>query len=494
MRFHAVFAVVLYATLGGCASYPTQTDKFPAALVGEEPQASPKASSQVVIVRILTGLDEAAAPDLRARLINEAYYGRPKTSYSKKNLDLNTLDQSVAKTTFYGFQVFEALRTALPEATVIPQPVSLTIDGAGMATFTSKAEVPTPTVVVDFFAYIPPDWVPGSTQPFATMGRTVVPIYTIRTAPSVSPGTGGAVSGMEFLAPVVAEGYGRGAFSGAGASILELLNCRCEDAYKRNKEKTYLIDKEELAKARAWTPEKFVAWPSYKHNFETLDTLDGRSDMAPDASLKAVAWLVRDALAAAATNDEAMIAARADRLEYYDAAAAQALRSGIELDPVKADVFRRVEETEQEYFQAVSAGFLSRHLNEEVLTAFLEVRKEEQSQIKTAKTMSWVGFGLNLALAGAASYNGSNLAMSNAMVTMTAMNQVMEDSFANMAQSVDLNQGQFGKDQIKVSMQLADGEKQLSVKNYDDLRRQLQTYYVRAAKPRGQGVRSRSSS
>lgn len=474
----------LFCSLAGCASYPVQTDKFPVALIGEEPQASPMASRQVVVVRILTGLDETAAPDLRERFINEAYYGWPKTSYGKKNLDLNTLDQSVAKTTFYGFQVFEALRTALPEATVIPQAVMLTTDGAGRATFASKVEVPTPTVVVDFFAYIPPDWVAGSTQPFATMGRTVVPIYTIRTVPDVSPETSGAVSGMEFLTAVVNEEYGKGAFGGAGASILELLNCRCEDAYTRDKEKAYIIEKEELAKERAWVPGKFVALPSYKHNFETLDTLDGRNDMSPDASLKAVAWLVRDALTAAASNDDVMRAARADRLEYYDPAAAQSLRSGVELDDIREHALSRIEATEQMYFQTVSAEFVNTHLTEDVLVAFLEARREEQSQIKSAKTMSWVGFGLNMALAGAASYNGSNLAMSNAMVTMAAMNQVMEDSFANMAQSVDVAQGKLGKKQISITTDLARQDQTLTVSDFGDLRAKLKAYYVGATKMR----------
>lgn len=486
IRFCSGALVLASAALGGCASY----SKLNPAFIGEEPAAMSD-DRHIVVVRILTGVDEESAPNLRQRYISQAYFGGPKSG-SSKVVDPNMLDQSVAKTTFYAFQTFEALRKALPDAVVIPQPVTLSTDSYGNAAYTSNLDVPTPTVVVDFFAYVDPEWTPDIVQPFSTVGRTVMPIYSVRTWPHLSSNTSGAVSGMEMLAPLVSAGNGSGAFAGAGANIVEFLNCRCENAHKRDKGKTYLVDAEELTRARAWAPDSFLAWPLYKLNFESLERLDGKSDMAADPSVKTLAWIIRDALAVASADENVNQHLLAQRLEYYDPDAAEAVRDGVKLEASKADLFAKIERAELQYFRNSAEAFVDSHLTEELRTSFMEIRKKEQEHVRNAKAMSWVGIVASAALVSAAADSGSTASLSNAQITMTALMDTMEDSFNNMAQSIDQAQGRFGAQQTSLSITLAEREAEIVASDIHELRAKLKAHYEKITGPRS-AVKRRNS-
>jgi hypothetical protein len=151
-------AALAWLGLAGCAvtkHVPASTEMEPT-LVGEPAALTPGAAEHLVVVRFPIALHEASAAELRRRFIDGAYYARPKLPRAPTRGE-TTLDEAVAKTSYYAFRLQEALQRRL-SAPVVLHPTELVVDDSGSVRQQPLSALPTAAAEVDFFAYIWPQW------------------------------------------------------------------------------------------------------------------------------------------------------------------------------------------------------------------------------------------------------------------------------------------------------------------------------------------------
>jgi hypothetical protein len=387
-RALALFATALtWLGLSGCAwtkHVPASIEMEPA-FVGEPVALAPGAADHLVVVRFPFALDEQSAGELRRRFNEGAYYALPRRPKGRAPAD-TTLDEAVAKSSYYGFRLQEALQARLP-AQVVLHPTELVIDGAGTVRQRSLSALPTATVVVDFFAYIWPQWGYDLIQPLATFGRTLVPLITVRTVPPASPDTAGAVAGMRYLAGLADAGEGPAAFSGAGATVVELLNCPQPDAFLQQNGQ---LPKSVLVEQRPWRPGAFIAWPTYQLTFDRDQTASD-NELAIETAVDGLAGVIADALAVAESNPDALREIEAANVQWYDAAAAEALRGGSPLDTARGELLADFARAEREFLVRQTRDLQARVETTGWAATFREARAKEQQQVDRAKAIGWVG-------------------------------------------------------------------------------------------------------
>jgi hypothetical protein len=355
------------------------------AFVGEPVELAPGASEHHVVVRLPLALDEQAAPELRRRFNEGAYYALPRRPGARRPGE-TTLDEAVAKTAYYAFRLQAALQERMP-VPVILHPTELVVDAAGAVRQRPVSAFPTATVVVDFFAYIWPQWQYDIIQPLATYGRTLVPIITVRTLPPASPDTGGAVAGMRYLAGLAEPGDGPAAFSGVGATVVELLNCPRSDAFLQQNGR---LQKSTYVERRPWQPGAFVAWPTYQLTLgRNQDASD--NELTIETAVAGLAGVVADALGAAQSQPEALRDIAATHAQWYDPAAAQALRGDMPLDEARISLLADFARTEREFLVRQTRELQARVEKSGWTTAIREARAREQAQVDRAKAIGWVG-------------------------------------------------------------------------------------------------------
>lgn len=380
-------AAVAWLGLTGCAwtKHVPASTKMEPPFVGEPVTLAPAASEHLVVVRFPFALDEQAAPELRRRFNEGAYYALPRRRRARPP-DETTLDEAVAKTSYYAFRLQAALeeRMSVP---VILHPTELVVDATGAVRQRSVSALPTAAVVVDFFAYIWPQWQYDIIQPLATFGRTLVPLITVRTLPQASPETGGAVAGMRYLAGLAETGDGPAAFSGLGATVVELLNCPQADAFLQQNGR---LQKSTYVERRPWQPGSFVAWPTYQLTFGR-DQNASENELSVETAVAGLAGVVADALAAAQSQPAALREVAAAHAQWYDPVAARALRGEIPLDEARGSLLADFARAERE-FLVRQTGDLQAWIEKSGWTAtFREARAREQAQVDRAKAVGWVG-------------------------------------------------------------------------------------------------------
>lgn len=460
---HLWLAVVIL--LAGCASgpdYPPIEDKLKPEFIGTAPP--PSVDKQIVVVRFPFGFNEADAAELRRRFNEGPYYGAPQVE-SGRDPDEKTFDSAVAKTSYYAFRLQEALQARLPEATVVIQPVVMQLNGGSTVTFGGDFQSVAPTVVVDFFAYVWPQWKPDITQPFATVGRTLVPIITVRTLPQVSASTAGAVAGMRFLTGVTQAGNGSGAFAGAGASILELLNCTAEDAFVQTS--PVLADTTHIT-ARPWRPDSFLAWPTLKVTLDSAVVDNAPNELSSHQAVDAIGNLVRDVLVAAESSQAAQRTLSALYAENYDPEAAALIREGGQLDPQRAAMLKSFSSAEQKFLEKQALALRERLASGEWSTSFKDSRAKEQSSLTKAKVVGWVG----ILAAGA---------IGNPGVTM-ALSETLDSSYTSWASSMSTAMADVRKEQLNVALEEVGAETEISASSLVELRGKLRELYQKRTK------------
>lgn len=387
-RALAWFATALaWLGLAGCAwtkHVPASVAMEPA-FVGEPADPAPGVADHLVVVRFPIALDEQSAAELRRRFNEGAYYALPRRPKGRAPAE-TTLDEAVAKSSYYGFRLLEALQARLP-APVVVHPTELVVDDSGTVQQRSVSAQPTATVVIDFFAYIWPQWGYDLIQPLATYGRTLVPLITVRTVPLASPDTAGAVAGMRYLAGLADPGDDPAAFAGAGATIVELLNCPQPDAYLQQ---NGLLPKSLLVEQRPWRPGTFIAWPTYQLTFDRDQTASD-NELSIETAVDGLAGVVADALAIAGGRPDVLHEIEATNAQWYDTDAAEALRDGSALEEARAGLLAAFARAERELLVRQTRDLLTRVESSGWTTTFREARAREQQQVDRAKAIGWVG-------------------------------------------------------------------------------------------------------
>ena len=380
-------AAVAWLGLAGCAwtkHVPASMAMEPA-FVGEPVELQPAAAEHLVVVRFPFALDKQTAAELRRRFNEGSYYALPRRTRARPPGE-TTLDEAVAKTSYYAFRLQEALQERL-SAPVILHPTELVVDDTGSVRQRAVSAMPTATVVVDFFAYIWPQWQYDLIQPLATYGRTLVPLITVRTLPSGSPETGGAVAGMRYLAGLAEPGDGPAAFSGVGATVVELLNCPQPDAFLQQNGR---LQKSTYIERRPWQPGKFVAWPTYQLTFDR-DQEASDNELTIETAVAGVAGVVADALAATESQPAALRELAATHVHWYDPAAAVALRREMSLDETRGALLVDFARAEREFLVRQTRDLQVRVQKSGWTTTFRDARAREQQQVDRAKSIGWVG-------------------------------------------------------------------------------------------------------
>jgi len=457
-----LWVIAVFLSVGGCATgpdYPPIEDKLKPEFVGSAPV--PAVGKQIVVVRFPFGFNEADGAELRRRFNEGSYYGVPRYK-GGRDPDEKTFDAAVAKTSYYAFRLQEALQVRIPEATVVLQPVNMQMKDGSTVIYGGDFESVAPTVVIDFFAYVWPQWRPDIVQPFATMGRTLVPIVSVRTLPQVSSTTSGAVAGMRFLTGVTTSGTGAGAYEGAGAGILELLNCAVEDAFVQTS--AVLADTTHI-NTRPWRPDSFLAWPTLKVTIdsETIDTAP--NELSTQQAVDAIGHLVRDVLVAAEANAEAQRSLAAFYALNYDPEAAAAIREGRELDAHQAKLLKSFAGVEQKFLEKQTQALHGRLATGDWAASFKDSRAKEQSSLTKAKVVGWVG----ILAAGA---------IGNPGVTM-ALSQTLDSSYTNWASSMSTAMADVRAEQLNVAFEELGSETEISASSLVELRGKLRELYVR---------------
>jgi hypothetical protein len=447
-----------WAVVAGCAAapgYPPVKARLEAQFAGQ--QAAPLSMKQLVVLRFPFAADENDAAELRGRFNGGTYYGMPRPERGRKP-DEDTLGAALAKTAYYAVRLHEALQAQLPDADVVLQPVSLRVRD-GVVAFAAGEDPIAPAVVVDFFAYVWPKWQPGKSQPFATVGRTVVPIVTVRTLPQVSAQTSGAVSGMQMLAGAVRPGSGSGAFAGAGAGIVELLDHRGPQPFPR---RSRILQDPAFLERGPWQPDRFLGWPTLRLTLDEEIVAGDRNEFAGTDFALGLSSVVRDVMGAVASHPAARAELAAFVADSYDAPAAAALRAGRTLDPRQRawlDACAAAERT----FLARQSDALRERLAGEWSISFREARAQEQRSLTKAKVVGWIG----LVAGGLIGAPGVSLGVA----------EIFDSANSRWARRMNDALGDVRSVPLRISWQDADAESEIEARSLADLRAQLKERY-----------------
>jgi hypothetical protein len=210
---------------------------------------------------------------------------------------------------------------------------------------------------------------------------------TVRTLPPASPDTGGAVAGMRYLTGLAEPGDGPAAFSGVGATVVELLNCPQQDAYLQQ---NGVLHESNFVERRPWQPGLFVAWPTYQLTFDRGQNASD-NELTIETAVAGLAGVVADALDAAHSQPEALREVVATHAQWYDPAAAQALRREMPLDEARSSLLADFARAEREFLVRQTREFQARIEKSGWTATFREARAREQAQVDQAKAIGWVG-------------------------------------------------------------------------------------------------------
>ena len=472
-NFVASLAMLLCGTgLTGCASGPTHPpieDRLTPAFVGiPGPQLGGK---QLVVLRFPYAFSEADAPELRRRFNSGAYFGLGRFA-SEREPDEKTFDGAVAKTSYYALLLQEALQSRLPDASVILQPVFMQVKDKSVVSFAGDFESIVPSVVIDFFAYVRPQWKPDIVQPFATVGRTLVPIVTVRTLPQVSTQTSGSAAGMAFLAGLTQPGSGAGAYGGAGASIADLMNCGGDDAF--------LVKSSVLAPTthitqRPWQPNHHLVWPTLKLTLDSAVVKGTANELQGNQAVDALAYVVRDVMRAVENHPVAQRELASLSAQNYDLTAASSIRAGRPITQQQENLLKAFAGAEQVFLERQSLALHDRLLSGEWPVSFRESRAKEQSSLTKAKAVGW----LSILAAGA---------MGSPVATM-ALSDSLEGSYTNWASSMTTSLVEVRAEQLNVSFNELGSESEITAHSMLELRTKLREIYAKTTKAPSKSAR-----
>jgi hypothetical protein len=260
-------------------------------------------------------------------------------------------------------------------------------------------------------------------------GRTLVPLVTVRTVAAGSPETGGAVAGKRYLAGLAVPDDGPAAFSGAGATIVELMNCPQPDAFEQQNGR---LPSSVFIKQRPWAPGKFVAWPTYQLTFDR-DQAASDNELGVETAVAGLAGVVADALAAIGALPAALRDIAAAHAAWYDVAAAEGLRQEIPLDEARRTLLADFARAEREFLVRQTRDLQARLESSGWPAKIREARAMEQQQVDRAKAIGWA----STIAAGLVTVPGTMLASYmlmtgaygafSAMLTTALMNSGHED-------------------------------------------------------------------
>lgn len=462
----ASLAMLLCGTgLTGCASGPTHPpieDRLTPVFMGVP--APQLAGKQLVVLRFPYAFSETDAPELRRRFNSGPYFGVGRFA-SGREPDEKTFDSAVAKTSYYALLLQEALQSRLPDASVILQPVFMQVKEKSVVALAGDFESILPTVVIDFFAYVRPQWKPDIVQPFATVGRTLVPIVTVRTLPQVSTETSGSAAGMIFLAGLTQPGSGAGAYGGAGASIVDLLNCSGDDAFFM---KSSVLAPATHITQRPWQPNHHLVWPTLKLTLDSDVVKGTANELQGNQTVDALAYIVRDVMRAVENHPVAQRELNASSAQNYDLAAAASIRAGQPITQRQDQLLKAFAKAEQVFLEKQSLALHDRLLSGEWPASFRESRAKEQSSLTKAKAVGW----LSILAAGAMGSPGATMALSNSL----------DSSYTNWASSMTTSLAEVRAEQLNVSFNELGRESEITAHSMLELRTKLREVYAKVTK------------
>jgi hypothetical protein len=191
---------------------------------------------------------------------------------------------------------------------------------------------------------------------------------------------------MRYLAGLAVPDDGPAAFSGAGTTIVELLNCPQSDAFEQQNGR---LPSSLFIKQRPWTPGGFVAWPSYQLTLDRDQTASD-NELDVETAVAGLAGVVADALAAIGSQPAALRDIAAAHAAWYDVAAAEGLRQEIPLDEARHALLADFARAEREFLVRQTRDLQARLESSGWTAKIREARAMEQQQVDRAKAIGWV--------------------------------------------------------------------------------------------------------
>jgi hypothetical protein len=199
---------------------------------------------------------------------------------------------TIAKTTFFGAQFYSLLKEkALPGVDLVMQPIVFVFGKGGTwEPMQQLSEVPPSTIVVDFLTYVDP----RPSNECSSVGYTLCALVSIRTHPTASPNTSGALAGPAPFTGLLTNGHSvsNDAAAGSGATIHELFGLSSEE-YRNFRSKTKPFAGGVLLDRRPLTANKYVEFPLMR--VLTPNGPDGAVVKGSD-SLEPYAFAIADAV------------------------------------------------------------------------------------------------------------------------------------------------------------------------------------------------------
>ena len=223
--FLSVLIVCATLVLTGCST------TYSAAFVGDAPKMLVASNDSkdwpTVMVRYVSTIDPASEALLTEKYLAKDLFVGPEVVFTKGVANVrNSLLTGVIKSNVYAYLFAQQILDSLGAVHVIVQPMTLETDERGLALAAPFFDAPPVELVVDFFKYQRTFW-QHSDATTLLVGGVVFPLISIRTDPTVTPDTHGALLVHSALVPLMDNGVsrdGKGAELGFGANLVELIN------------------------------------------------------------------------------------------------------------------------------------------------------------------------------------------------------------------------------------------------------------------------------
>jgi hypothetical protein len=214
---------------------------------------------------------------------------------------------------------------------------------------------------------------------------------------------------------------------------------------------------------RPWSPNFFVAWPTYKLNFDNEVADSASNELTVEQAVAGISGLINDVAGAARVSPSSQREIAAVFARVYDPQAAEAISAGTPVDPKRVALLSSFAKAEQQFVVKQTEALVTRMASDEWISSFRTARDKEQSQLTKAKVVGWAG----IIAAGAIGVPGVTLAISEAMdATYTNWATSMETTFVEIRQM-----------QLAVNFEAVGVEESITATSLDELRRKLKALY-----------------
>lgn len=413
-------------------------------------------------------MEAIVPPFVQASLIDGYLWGAPTVDSQQGSI---ALIASLLKTTYFALRLFDELSQSLPEASVILVPATLSLDHGGKLELVNEIEAALPSVLIDFFAWVPAGWAYYGigTTPMATVGRVLYPVISARTDPEVLPETKGAIFGTSTLDPLLVPGSGPGAYGGMGASIAELIGDHRPAAQRKVSDwdtRPRPFSKSTFSQSRPWTRGRYVSLPRISLALTEPDE-NGRPGFSEDISV--ISMLVSDALADM-NSERHVVELAKTRIGFYEPNP-----SDLTANEPQSVVLREIVAAETEYSTAQSRALRDGLLNQDWARAIERNLEDEHSQMKSAATMEVAMFFVGAAAAGALGAAGGQATGASVGSSLIESGRL---AVQNTAMAIDQALSSARSEQLSVSIEIGGQESQITAANFEELRTKLRNLYL----------------